>query len=470
MPDIFISYAREDEKRVRQIVGALEEKGWSIFWDRRIPPGKSWHTYIGKALSDARCVIVAWSNHSINSEWVMEEANDAKGRRVLVPVLLDPVQPPLGFRGIQAADLLEWKPGYSSSQFDQLIQAIIELIGTKPSALKFSPEKERISKAQETKSSSFADLIAGLKLPSEQERIPKPQETKSSSFADVLSVIPGAGLASEQERIPKPQEISPFPFTSGIFERLSREDKQVEVVNSRKFTNDLGMEFVLIPDGTFLMGSPSHDKRRSEDENQHEVTISKPFYLQTTQVTLGHWKRVMMNSQTSWSHESDECPVEKVLWEDAQAFISKLSIVALGKQYGHYRLPTEAEWEYACRSGSTTPFYFGDDETELEMYAWYERNSGKTTHPVGQKAPNAWGLYDMHGNVWEWCQDWYWAYPTGRATDPRGPTSGEKRVLRGGSWSSDVGRVRSAARYSFYPTGKNLIIPFGAGFRLAMDS
>ena len=132
MADIFISYAREDEMRVRELVRALEEKRWSIFWDRRIPAGKTWQSYIGKALGDARCVIVVWSHHSITSEWVIEEANDAKGRGILVPVLLDPVQPPLGFRGIQAADLIEWKPEYSTPHFDQLIQDIAGVLGATP--------------------------------------------------------------------------------------------------------------------------------------------------------------------------------------------------------------------------------------------------------------------------------------------------------------------------------------------------
>ena len=142
MTDIFISYAHEDEMRIQEIVHALEEKGWSTFWDRRIPAGKTWHGYIGKALSEARCVIVAWSRDSITSEWVIEEANRAKGRGVLVPVLLDSVEPPLGFSGIQAADLTQWNPGYSSPHFDQLIQDIAGVLGAKPSQEPATPKPE----------------------------------------------------------------------------------------------------------------------------------------------------------------------------------------------------------------------------------------------------------------------------------------------------------------------------------------
>ena len=129
MADIFISYAREDEARIRDLVHGLEEKGWSIFWDRRIPPGKSWESYIGQALSEAKCVVVAWSHHSITSKWVKEEATDAEERGIIVPILLDAVKPPLGFRGIQAADMTDWKPGESSLHFNQLIQDIAAVAG-----------------------------------------------------------------------------------------------------------------------------------------------------------------------------------------------------------------------------------------------------------------------------------------------------------------------------------------------------
>ena len=142
MTDIFISYAHEDEMRIQGIVHALEEKGWSTFWDRRIPAGQTWHGHIGKALSEARCVIVAWSRDSTTSEWVIEEANRAKGRGVLVPILLDSVEIPLGFSGIQAADLTRWNPGQSSPQFDQLIEDIAAVLGTTPSQEPAPPQPE----------------------------------------------------------------------------------------------------------------------------------------------------------------------------------------------------------------------------------------------------------------------------------------------------------------------------------------
>jgi formylglycine-generating enzyme required for sulfatase activity len=214
-------------------------------------------------------------------------------------------------------------------------------------------------------------------------------------------------------------------------------------------TNSIGMKFVLIQAGEFQMGSPDNEKDRQSDEGpQHKVKITKPFYMQTTEVTQAQWKAVMGNNPSNF--KGDDLPVERVCWEDAQEFIKKLST----KEGLKYRLPTEAEWEYSCRAGSTTRFCFGDDESKLGDYAWYDKNSGNKTHPVGTKKPNAWGLYDMHGNVWEWCQDWYDEnyYKNSPAEDPQGPANGEFRVLRGGCWYNYVRLCRSAYRLRDVPS------------------
>jgi len=248
--------------------------------------------------------------------------------------------------------------------------------------------------------------------------------------------------------------------------RKAEEEKLKETKSAIKrftleFTNSLGMKFVLIPAGTFMMGSPPDEINRRDDENLHKVTISKPFSLQTTQVTQGQWKGVMGNNPSGFETCGDNCPVESVSWDDAQEFILKLNQM---ERTDKYRLPDKAEWEYACRAGSTTRYYFGDDEAELGKYAWYSKNS-VGTHPVGQKKPNAWGLYDMHGNVWEWCQDWYGEY-TGSVTDPKGPKSGEGRVLRGGSWFNNARGLRSAYRHRLGPGYRDDSI----GFRIARDT
>ena len=160
-------------------------------------------------------------------------------------------------------------------------------------------------------------------------------------------------------------------------------------------------------------------------------------------------------------------PVEKVNWADAVEFCRKLSALPAEKSAGYvYRLPTEAEWEYACRAGTTTRYSFGDSDSELGDYAWYDKNSGRTTHPVGGKKPNAWGLYDMHGNVWERCQDWHGDYPSGSVTDPTGAVSGSYRVYRGGSWNFISDYCRSADRLRNSPDGRSYYL----GFRVLRSS
>ncbi|MCY2990257.1 MAG: formylglycine-generating enzyme family protein [Planctomycetota bacterium] len=228
-------------------------------------------------------------------------------------------------------------------------------------------------------------------------------------------------------------------------------------------TNTLGMQLVLIPTGEFLMGSPDSDSEAgSAEKPQHRVQITKPFYLGVYEVTQTQYQKVVGSNPSEFKGES--LPVETVSWEDAVAFCQRLSEVAEERVAGRtYRLPTEAEWEYACRAGSTGKYSFGESEAELGKSAWYNKNSGNTTHPVGAKQANAWGLCDMHGNVWEWCQDWYGPYAAGQASDPSGSGAASLRVLRGGSWC-DGGRIcRSAYRLRIGPGGRNLVI----GFRVA---
>jgi formylglycine-generating enzyme required for sulfatase activity len=235
----------------------------------------------------------------------------------------------------------------------------------------------------------------------------------------------------------------------------------------------------LIPAGAFPMGSTDADKDAWDNEKpQHEVRITRPFYLGVHEVTQGQYQAVMGQNPSHFKG-SAELPVEQVSWMDAIRFCNKLSEREGGTPYYRiegnavtiaggdgYRLPTEAEWEYACRAGTTTRFSFGDDENALGQYAWFSANSGNQTHPVGQKQPNAFGLYDMHGNVWEWCWDVYDAgyYKRTPAVDPPGPRAAWVRVLRGGSWNGVPRNARSARRDWYAPEYRNLSV----GFRLAL--
>ena len=230
------------------------------------------------------------------------------------------------------------------------------------------------------------------------------------------------------------------------------------------------LKMMPIPAGTFLMGSPKDEEGRDNIEGpQTTVTITKPFWLGKTEVTQSQWKVVMGNNPSSF--KGDDLPVEMVSWNDATAFCKKLNEMkrdTLPAGY-HYKLPTEAQWEYACRAGTTTRFSYGNDTgySQLGSYAWYDDNSSGKTHPVGDKLPNGWRLYDMHGNVWEWClnriSDFY---PGGNVSDPQGPQSGVDRVIRGGSWHDLARYCRSADRAGDWP---GLTLNF-LGFRVALSS
>jgi formylglycine-generating enzyme required for sulfatase activity len=211
------------------------------------------------------------------------------------------------------------------------------------------------------------------------------------------------------------------------------------------------------------MGANPTDKAAVPRETpQHRVSISKPFYLGKHEVTQAQWTAIMGNNPSQFKGRSN--PVEKVSWDDIQTFINRLN-----KKEGHnrYRLPTEAEWEYAARAGTTGAYSFGDDADSLGRYAWYRENSEKKTHPVGQKEANAWGLYDMHGNVWEWVQDWYGEryYRHSPDSDPKGPSSGSSHVARGGCWFGPVEHSRSAYRVGIASEDSDPYL----GFRLALS-
>jgi formylglycine-generating enzyme required for sulfatase activity len=254
-----------------------------------------------------------------------------------------------------------------------------------------------------------------------------------------------------------------------------------DVAVPRRFANSLGMQLALIPRGTFGMGSPETDTEVFDDEKpRHDVAITRPFYVGIHPVTVGQFRRFVEDTtfkdakyvteperdgeggwgydektrrfeardprynwkHSCWEEQTDQHPVVNVTWNDAVAFCDWLS----RKEGRRYELPTEAEWEYACRAGSSTRYHFGDDPALLGEYAWYWENAGGRTHEVGTKKANAWGLFDMHGNVWQWCADGPRKYENGSVKNPKGPRDG-RRVLRGGSWDYDLLDCRAACRY-----------------------
>ena len=257
--------------------------------------------------------------------------------------------------------------------------------------------------------------------------------------------------------------IAPGICSQSSISTLSSEAQ--EITMTIPGANQAQIKMKLIPAGTFVMGSPSGEGDRYDAEGpQHQVTISRPFYMGICEVTQEQWAAVVGTYPSKFGY-SPANPVEQVSWEDCQNFITKLNTMGIGT----YRLPTEAEWEYACRAGSTTRFPWGDDPSYslIGQYAWHKTNSSSTTHSVGQKMPNAWGLYDMHGNVFEWCSDWFAkSYGIDKVADPKGPVTGSTRVFRGGSWGSGPRSCRSAYRDYSGPSGSSILV----GFRLVMTS
>jgi formylglycine-generating enzyme required for sulfatase activity len=243
------------------------------------------------------------------------------------------------------------------------------------------------------------------------------------------------------------------------------------------------MEFVFIPPGRFLMGSGPGDPERQSYDVQHPVELSRGFYLGKYEVTQGEWVKLMHHNPSQFPDCGPRCPIETVSYDDIQAFIAKLG----ERSHARFRLPTEAEWEYACRAGTRTPYSTGATLTTAQAnFDGREGEGGDPKKfrgrpaPVGSYPPNPWGLYDLHGNLWEWCEDWFADYPAGPARDPKGPArefarpvwdarGGDwvfKRVIRGGSWYFNADSCRCALRYTHAPADKG----FSLGFRLVREA
>ena len=310
--------------------------------------------------------------------------------------------------------------------------------------------------------------------PSEEvltESVAESIEVRPSIAADVVTEPPSDLFRiSEIQILEKEKTKVSFPseevLTKPVVEPIVVRPSAAVVADSLpKLSRKTGIRigdapFVYISPGTFIMGSPEHEPGRGSDEMQHEVTLTRGYFIQTTPVTQEQWKEVMGDNPSNFLQGEEDCPVEGVSLNDCLEFIWRVN----NKGWYPYRLPTEAEWEYACRAGASTSFFNGEDPC-LDTIGWYCGNSCKKTHPVTEKQPNAWGLFDMHGNVCEWCQDQYGKYPMIPQFDPQGETLGPGCVARGGSWLSESRNCRAASRFCYSPNFRSNFV----GFRLVRE-
>ncbi len=331
--------------------------------------------------------------------------------------------------------------------------------------LNFAGEQRFILKAHHCYSAAFigSESAAGISL--------KDLEKAVSGTTQKLAQRINLHAGSSSWKVPMTPPGAPV---TSIDEWLLKPESLGLPVGGNK-TTDLGLVLVNVSAGSFLMGSPRYEEDREQDEDRHQVILTNDFLISATEISQDQWFRIMATNPSRF--DGPGRPVENITFNQCVEFCNQLSMVeGLVPAYGRhggviywnresngYRLPTEAEWEYACRAGSQKRFASGDNNTNLHGLSWFRNNSTGRTHDVASKAPNNWGLHDMHGNVWEWCWNWSAPYPPLFATDPEGPNSGTSRVIRGGSWDNPASACRSANHNGAKPGFHGGIL----GFRVA---
>ena len=463
MSDIFISYASEDRPRAQTIALALEAEGWSVWWDRDIPAGKRFTQVIQEEIGKARCVVALWSAISVTKDWVIEEASEGKQRKILVPVLVERVELPWGFRLVQAADLSDWGGEPAHAMFRKLCEDISDLLGPapKPPAEKTPLEAEKPHSPIQTSAApsrrrrnwalgggllaalACAWLLtyrlfpghviqpptAGTQPPVSATSQPNPKEQEDRHNQIVQAVDPGERKKPKSGLTKLLDEKSPVQKQRDDAESKLRTDPK-----SGTRVNPIdGLTYVYIPPGTFTIGcSPGDNECLDNEKSPHAVQIANGFLLGQTEVTQAAWKKVTANNPNPSKFKGDKLPVEGIDWTQAGDYCK-----AIGG-----RLPTEEEWEFAARAGAT-----GSRYGPINAVAWYVDNGGMTTHPVAQKQPNAFGLYDMLGNLPEWTASSYDKYP-------------DSKVVRGGGWGYTAPAERASWRTWYGPSERSADIGF----------
>ena len=505
MARIFLCHASEDKDQVGAIYDRLHDYGFEPWMDKRnLLPGQRWQDEIPESLKRSDFILIFFSRSSVTKRSYLEQefhlALDSlwgfpRDTIRIIPIRLDDCEIPESFRDFHWIDLPE--PG----SFERIVQAI-ELGTEQRTRDHLGRHRARLvlwvglgvlvvaavvlARLTWVYTWDVMEpwtyfigvigflLVAAFYILTGHElsphmiskwivRIvkPKPEPPSASTRTKtkttrhrvsykafglliVVGVITFAVvMQTQRSQLPPMHSVADF-------------STQVRTIGFKFGLIPINMEFVKIPSGTFIMGTskeqfdkivedgPDSPEKIKDETPQHEVTISQPFYMGKYEVTQAQWKAVMGTNPSRF--KGDKRPVESVSWNDARQFIQKLNEREKDKSGLQCRLPTEAEWEYAARAGTMTIFHFGDDPSLLEDYAWHKENSGGQTQPVGEKEPNCWELYDMHGNVWEWVSDGMREYNPQAKIDPKGPDTGVNRILRGGYWGDLAWRARSAIR------------------------
>ena len=535
--DIFISYATEDRAQAARLSAALMEQGWSVWWDREILGGQNFHAEIERALDSSRCALVLWSTTSRDKSWVLNEAGEASRQGKLVPAQIEAATTiPLAFRHLQTMDLVPWIAREGMGQFDRLLQSIAALTGPAPGGAGQEAVSPAAAEAAEPQSPGQAETLeryerefrhaieAQYPLDSfVKEGLRRFQQQLELSDGEVAAIEDPLLAAMEQKRLLAEQQRREEAATSqprkpsggkedkearlwrrtpsttakigatgtGLFGgvRWSVETRQLNLkVFHEPLGEDLELQLVEVPAGSFQMGSPAGEEERDVYERWRDevkqglaaagvdVEAQRPvqvaaFLMARFPITQAQWRLV-----AGWPQQErpldpdpshflgDQRPVEQVSWAEAVEFCERLS----ARSGRRYSLPSEAQWEYACRAGSGKPFHVGatlsDGLANYDATVAYAKGPKgqyrQQTTDVGSFPANGRGLHDMHGNVWEWCLD---GWHSSLAKGPRDgsawlePASGleegwrEWRLLRGGSWSVVPRDCRSAFRVSYGP-------------------
>ncbi|MGF1454881.1 MAG: SUMF1/EgtB/PvdO family nonheme iron enzyme [Alphaproteobacteria bacterium] len=495
MADIFISYKREERAMAKALAEVLTRKGYSVWWDVSLLSGDQFAKEIDAVLRKAKAAIVLWSEKSIESHWVLEEADLARRLGIIVPVLIEPVEPPFGFGNLHTESLIGWSGETDAPAVQSILAAVQKKAGPPP-----APPRQTEAAVEQALDAFAVEAEYWRSISLATPQRPEEYEAYLDRFGTGAQFAGLARARIERLKAARPGRDSGrgAKLAGGL---LATAAAIVTIVVSvppllphpqyrpgQTFRDTLsgggqGPEMVVIPSGEFRRGSPDSEPGRGSNEGpQRTVRIGYQFAAGTYEVTWAEWEACVTDGGCNgagpegaggdygWGRGNR--PVINVDWNDAQAYVQWLS-----RETGErYRLLSEAEWEYVARAGTTTPFYFGNTITPDQAnydgsYAYIGGPKGtyhKKTMPVGSYPRNAFGVHDMHGNVWEWVQDcWHENYNRaprdGSAWMAANGGNCSRRVLRGGSWGSRPQILRSAIRNWSYPSYRFSRI----GFRVA---